>query len=133
MTIFIFSETTLSRDYAIPNMADKSPQMPLANGSTLLNGTSSFRPPNFFTPPPPQETPPSHRRVYVADPAPTVVGTLPADDYPNIQGVSGNNVYSALNPDLWAEELAVMEFPKSNLTFVEELGHGQYGTVGSTQ
>ena len=126
----LISEEIRSRDYAIPNMADKPPHVP--NGIHHQTSTSSYRLPNFFTPPPHQETLPSHRRVYVADPVPvqpSVIGTLSADDYPNIQGVSGNNVYSALNADLWVEELAVMEFPKENLTFVEELGHGQYGTV----
>lgn len=51
---------------------------------------------------------------------------------PNIQGVSGNNVYAVPgNLDfLWAEDLSVMEFPRDKLKFVQKLGEGQFGEVG---
>ena len=53
---------------------------------------------------------------------------------PNIQGVSGNNVYAVPNPDLlWSEDFSVMEFPRENLKFVEKLGEGQFGEVSTIE
>ena len=73
--------------------------------------------------------PPQHRPPVPPDPhyaASDIVESL------NIQGVSGNNVYAVPNPEmqnLWKEDLAVMEFPRENLKFLEQLGEGQFGEV----
>ena len=67
---------------------------------------------------------------------PSVIGspyaTSEVHSLPNIQGVSGNNVYAVPgNLDfLWAEELSVMEFPREKLKSVQKLGEGQFGEVG---
>ena len=46
------------------------------------------------------------------------------------QGVSGNSAYAAPNTDLlWKEDLAVIEFPREHLKFLEKLGEGQFGEV----
>ncbi len=52
--------------------------------------------------------------------------------FPNIflQGLTGNSTYAAPSTDLlWKEELAVIEFPRENLKFMEKLGEGQFGEV----
>jgi len=49
---------------------------------------------------------------------------------PNIQGVSGSNLYAVPNPDLlWQEDTPVVEFSRDNMHFVEKLGEGQFGEV----
>ncbi|XP_013381472.1 discoidin domain-containing receptor 2 isoform X1 [Lingula anatina] len=56
--------------------------------------------------------------------------TADLTDIMNIQGVSGNNVYAAPNPDfLYREDVTVMELPRENLKFIEKLGEGQFGEV----
>ena len=46
------------------------------------------------------------------------------------QGVSGNSVYSIPNAELLLSiDLAIVEFPRENLRFVEVLGEGQFGEV----
>jgi len=80
-------------------------------------------------------------RVQPTAPAmvPSVIGSPYAmsevPSLPNIQGVSGNNVYAVPgNLDfLWAEELSVMEFPREKLKSVQKLGEGQIGEVSSKE
>ena len=44
--------------------------------------------------------------------------------------MSGNSAYAAPNTDLlWKEDLAVIEFPREHLKFLEKLGEGQFGEV----
>lgn len=65
----------------------------------------------------------------------TLAGSGPyytISDIPNIQGVSGNNLYAVPNSEmLWKEDYSVMEFPRENLKFLEKLGEGQFGEVGT--
>ena len=50
---------------------------------------------------------------------------------PSLQGVSGNNVYAVPNSDLLVSsvDVALVEFPRRNLRFVEVLGEGEFGEV----
>ncbi|XP_029474022.1 discoidin domain-containing receptor 2 isoform X2 [Rhinatrema bivittatum] len=53
-------------------------------------------------------------------------------DIENLQGVTGSNTYSvpAITMDLLSgKEIAVEEFPRNLLTFIEKLGEGQFGEV----
>ncbi len=83
--------------------------------------------PNIYheeTPPPPP-LPPHPKALYG--------GTSDVMNFPNLQGVSGNNVYAVPNADLlWKEDLSVIEFPRDNLKFLEKLGEGQFGEVKCT-
>ena len=113
----------MSQEYAVPDITTSHNIAPTANGTPR----STFKP-SFYSPPPPpiESTPPLQQRVFTPYSPPS---TLSVDEYPNLQGVSGTNVYSDLNPDAFRDELDVLEFPKSNLTFLEQLGQGQFGEV----
>ena len=108
-----FSEATLNRDYAVPDITKSS-------FGTLR--------PNI---PPPAYTPNmyGHSTLHL----PAAASHYAAADVvniPNIQGVSGSNVYAVPNADLlWTEDLSVMEFPRESLQFIEKLGEGQFGEV----
>lgn len=107
-----FTDAALSRDYAVPDITKSS------FGTMRPNIPPPAYSPNLYGQPPLQ---PSSTTHYAA-----------ADvvNIPNIQGVSGSNVYAVPNPDLlWSEDLAVMEFPRENLKFIEKLGEGQFGEV----
>lgn len=111
------ADTNTSREYAVPD---------LTKSSLIVNvppsKTPSFQP-NIYreeTPPPPP-LPPHPRALY---------GSSDIINFPNIQGVSGNNVYAVPNADLlWKEDYSVMEFPREQLKFKEKLGEGQFGEV----
>ena len=46
--------------------------------------------------------------------------------------MSGNSVYSIPNAELLLSiDLAIVEFPRENLRFVEVLGEGQFGEVSA--
>lgn len=112
------ADTNMSRDYAIPDVTKSSvgmvPNIPIQPTAPPLYGTYGRLPQPVTAAPSVQ---PSH---YAA-----------SDIIPNIQGVSGNNVYAAPNPDLlWTEDFNVMELPRDNLKFLEKLGEGQFGEVG---
>ena len=47
----------------------------------------------------------------------------------NIQGLVGNSVYAVPSELLIKDELAVMDFPRDNLRFMNKLGQGQFGEV----
>ena len=89
----------------------------------MANGKNTFKP-NIFPDeqPPPPPLPPHPSALYG--------GQSEVMTYPNLQGVSGNNVYAVPNADLlWKEDLSVIEFPRNQLQFVEKLGEGQFGEV----
>ena len=116
------ADTNTSREYAVPDSIDKS--------SLIVNCV------------------PQHTSTLGASRAPTLQKVLPAYQghtpgvgspyaasdmlsLPNIQGVSGNNVYGVpQNLDLlWMDDFQAMEFPRDNIQFVEKLGEGQFGEV----
>lgn len=109
----IFPDTNTSREYAVPDMT---------KSSVIVN----------IPPPPP---PPRRPNIYGVNPSMTLAGSGPyytISDIPNIQGVSGNNLYAVPNSEmLWKEDYSVMEFPRENLKFLEKLGEGQFGEVGT--
>lgn len=72
------------------------------------------------------EKPPTYDALYAA--ADIVHVNVP--NIPNLQGVSGNNVYAVPNAELLLTlEHAVVQFPRENLQFVDVLGEGQFGEV----
>ncbi|XP_065290553.1 discoidin domain-containing receptor 2 isoform X1 [Dermacentor albipictus] len=108
------NESTTSREYAVPDM----------NKSPVLGSHKSSPFPQTKPPPPP-----AAEQYYAAT---DVVVSLP-----NIQGVSGNTVYSVPTLDLSsAEENSggatlppVREVPRHRIRFIEKLGEGQFGEV----
>ena len=101
-------DTNTSREYAVPD---------ITKSSVIVN-----------IPPPP---PPPRRPHTIYGLKPLNAGSYySVSDVPNIQGVSGNNLYSVPHSEmLWKEDFSVMEFPRENLKFVEKLGEGQFGEV----
>ena len=109
---FLFSDTNTSREYAVPDMS---------KSSVIVN-----------IPPPPPPPPRRPHNIYGVNPAVplNVAPYCATNDVPNIQGVSGNNLYAVPNTEmLWKEDFNVMEFPRDNLKFIEKLGEGQFGEV----
>ena len=116
-----------SRDYAVPDVTKSAlivalpphTQTPIrvspANNGTpiMINNCLS-------------EKPPTYDALYAA--ADIVHVNVP--NIPNLQGVSGNNVYAVPNAELLLTlEHAVVQFPRENLQFVDVLGEGQFGEV----
>jgi len=121
------SEKLYSRDYAVPDVTKSAlivalpphTQTPIrvspANNGTpiMINNCLS-------------EKPPTYDALYAA--ADIVHVNVP--NIPNLQGVSGNNVYAVPNAELLLTlEHAVVQFPRENLQFVDVLGEGQFGEV----
>lgn len=106
--------STTSREYAVPDVS-KSP---------ILNSHKSSPFPQTKPPPPPLA-----EQYYAAT---DVVVSLP-----NIQGVSGNTVYSVPSLDVSSGEEGsgggtlppVREVPRHRIRFIEKLGEGQFGEV----
>ena len=73
------------------------------------------------------DKPPTYDALYAA--ADVINSTVP--NIPSLQGVSGNNVYAVPNSDLLVSsvDVALVEFPRRNLRFVEVLGEGEFGEV----
>lgn len=73
------------------------------------------------------DKPPTYDALYAA--ADVINSTAP--NIPSLQGVSGNNVYAVPNSDLLVSsvDVALVEFPRRNLRFVEVLGEGEFGEV----
>ena len=69
--------------------------------------------------PPPPPLPPHPQALY---------GGM---DMTGLQGFSGNSMYAVPNSLdlLWKDDLAVLEFPRDSLHFIEKLGEGQFGEV----
>lgn len=120
-------EKLYSRDYAVPDVTKSAlivalpphTQTPIrvspANNGTpiMMNNCLS-------------EKPPTYDALYAA--ADIVHVNVP--NIPNLQGVSGNNVYAVPNAELLLTlEHAVVQFPRENLQFVDVLGEGQFGEV----
>ena len=62
-------------------------------------------------------------------PSNSMIHTLPRN---SLQGTTGTNTFSTGSADSdeqWAEELAVMEFPRESLKYLDKLGEGQFGEV----
>ncbi|XP_062610234.1 discoidin domain-containing receptor 2-like isoform X3 [Saccostrea cucullata] len=120
-------EKLYSRDYAVPDVTKSAlivalpphTQTPIrvspANNGTPIMMTNSL-----------SEKPPTYDALYAA--ADIVHVNVP--NIPNLQGVSGNNVYAVPNAELLLTlEHAVVQFPRENLQFVDVLGEGQFGEV----
>ena len=73
------------------------------------------------------DKPPTYDALYAA--ADVINSTVP--NIPSLQGVSGNNVYAVPNSDLLVSsvDVALVEFPRRNLRFLEVLGEGEFGEV----
>ena len=126
------ADTNTSREYAVPDNIPKSSL--LVNIPTHHNTMDNVRPPTL-------QKKASSMGLYGSHIAPTMAAphaqsspyaTSDLAALPNIQGVSGNNVYGVPNDldMLWTEDFSVIEFPRENLQFVEKLGEGQFGEVG---
>ena len=76
------------------------------------------------------DKPPTYDALYAA--ADVINSTVP--NIPSLQGVSGNNVYAVPNSDLLVSsvDVALVEFPRRNLRFVEVLGEGEFGEVSTS-
>jgi len=125
---YYLTDTATSREYAVPNINNPAllVNIPPPNGHppSFSNGSPAF-PANIYgdESPPPPPLPPHPRSLY---------GGSDVVNFPNLQGVSGNNVYAAPNPDLlWKDDFSVMEFPRDGFKFLEKLGEGQFGEVFS--
>lgn len=105
--------SSTSREYAVPDLTKTVPPLPLMPGS--LPAHMPKLPHHFFPRQPPE-------RHYAA----TEICKVQ-----NIQGVSGNTTYAVPNVDLLNHEegLAICEFPRHRLRFLEKLGEGQFGEV----
>ncbi|XP_052789202.1 discoidin domain-containing receptor 2-like isoform X2 [Mya arenaria] len=109
------------RDYAVPDVTKSAlkvalppvypPQVPTLRGATLNQLDLA---------------PPTYDALYAAADVVNHQGL----NIPNLQGATGNSVYSIPNAELLLSiELSVVEFPRENLRFVEVLGEGQFGEV----
>ncbi|XP_074653908.1 discoidin domain-containing receptor 2-like isoform X2 [Tubulanus polymorphus] len=98
------------RDYAIPDITKSSMIVSMSPQQPMFES-------------PYQKTP----IIQKQDP---FYATSEVINVPNIQGVSGSNVYAVPNPDLlFSEDFTIVEFPRENLKFLEKLGEGQFGEV----
>ncbi|WAR31293.1 DDRA-like protein [Mya arenaria] len=115
------SELQDCRDYAVPDVTKSAlkvalppvypPQVPTLRGATLNQLDLA---------------PPTYDALYAAADVVNHQGL----NIPNLQGATGNSVYSIPNAELLLSiELSVVEFPRENLRFVEVLGEGQFGEV----
>jgi discoidin domain receptor family protein 2 len=108
-----------SRDYAVPDVTKSSlvvalPPTPRATPTPV---------PPVRVPSNALDKPPTYDALYAAADIVNVV-------VPNIQGVSGNNVYAVPNAEmLLSLDYSVAEFPRESLSFIEVLGEGQFGEV----
>ncbi|XP_053381060.1 discoidin domain-containing receptor 2-like isoform X2 [Mercenaria mercenaria] len=109
-----------SRDYAVPDVTKSALKVAL---------------PPIYPPQPPVRVqplnqldlpPPTYDALYAAADVVNSQGL----NIPNLQGATGSSVYSIPNAELLLSiDLAVVEFPRENLRFVEVLGEGQFGEV----
>ena len=108
VTAFSFLDTYTSREYAVPD---------ITKSSLIVNLPPAPNKLNLYEPPSPKTDP-------------TFYAASDIIQMPNIQGVSGNNVYAVPNPDLLTrDDYSIMEFPRDHLKFIEKLGEGQFGEV----
>ncbi|XP_064648959.1 discoidin domain-containing receptor 2-like isoform X3 [Lineus longissimus] len=108
-----YTNTIASREYAIPDVTKSSLMFSVPPSAPVI------------------ENPYQKSTVKPVDP---FYATSDILTMPNIQGVSGSNVYAVPNPDLLhgapeTNDQCVIEFPRENLKFIEKLGEGQFGEV----
>ena len=82
---------------------------------------------HYAVPDQPAQGPPSYQESGPPHPQ-ALYGAM---DHVGLQGFSGNSLYAVPHSLelLWQDDLAVLEFPRANLLFVEKLGQGQFGEV----
>lgn len=114
----VFSESTTSREYAVPDVTKSTNSNTV--GPLHPPPTPLIKPAFPQTLPKPLQKPPSERYYAATD----VV------KMPNLQGVSGNTVYAVPNVDLLSrDDSPVREIPRHRLHYMEKLGEGQFGEV----
>ncbi|CAH1786141.1 unnamed protein product [Owenia fusiformis] len=128
------SDTLTSREYAVPDVTKSALVVSLPPQQPILpvNPPPSYNP-GFMEPPPYPNAPPYHTHEPGHFQDHEFYASEDVINIPNIQGVTGNSIYAAPNPDLLSRlsegELNIVEFPHDNMKFREKLGEGQFGEV----